>query len=504
LQSDISSEEKETRRWHAKEIRDVARTGNYKRKQRNNNAKPKTAKPKEQQPAPPKKEDKSNTKLALPTLRPKPPALNEPPPIYYEKDFTQPASAAGVAGVGQNIMVDTGAVRNELFRTGNVILDTMFSGVPQPGSRMPDPYTSVRTLSFSGMHNELLPTILATNEVLGGNALVFVGSGTDTIMIPQLTPTAEDVSIAWTGSQGKRHLGIYSTDFVSRPMGINITLEPRLVGPQHPVVINAFPILPLGLVSLSGVPTGWPGTINSGLTTVQTIWGGRTWTLNPGETVTFCGAPLDNRSYDFELASVARGDYAALGQLAWGGWVIWWTGMQPYDTMQLRGCYAEEAALIPNTTSKYGYPTSRNPVDPIGAANVKDTFSDLLDKGMGAFSYLADTVLPMSSIIMGDWMRSQQGQRPWINLGLNRRAMSATCATDSAVIPNREPMAPYAALSHINPRRPPDEVKLDSMPLDHLSQATKAVNALTDEPEIITPKSARRPSAISLGGRRKA
>jgi len=56
-------------------------------------------------------------------------------------------------------------------------------------------------------------------------------------------------------------------------------------------------------------------------------------------------------------------------------------------------------------------------------------------------------------------------------------------------------------------RKTPDEEKtvpdLNDLP-SNLSDVTRTVNALTDDPEIVTPKSARRPSvALSLGGRRK-
>jgi len=455
-------------------------------------------------------------------------SLPEMPPILLSSgDFgvMNPPGGAFSTKFQQNIKsqttnpLNTGQASAPVFTTGNKLVDTMFSGLSTSGSRMPDPYTSVRTFTTAIMTNGTISPNFPTSgtTTFGGFAMLVNGSGVATIGYPTLLPSAigSDVGIDWTGSTMTVYNGgINSSSFVSRPSGISLQLDVHSIGPLHDFVINAFPLLPRSITASTTVGvSGWPAYLSNGLTTVQSTWGGRTWTVPANARLSFAFSPMDNRSFDFEAANSERGDYAALGQIAWGGWLIWGWGMTEGDRILLRMTYGEECALVPSTTTAYAYPASRNPANPTAAAAAKDQFSGLLDKGLGAVEFIYDKVAPVTSKIYS--FLTDDNLRPLSpKSGFDLGATANTCFTGfmSAMCPPpnlniikrvadvRPPLLVRNREEHKEEKAVPD---LDDCVMPHLSSVTRAVNALTDPPEIVTPVTARRPSiAKSLTGRR--
>lgn len=408
--------------------------------------------------------------------------------------------APALKAINETVDVSFGRPFSSGFRTGNKVVDAMISGYADSSARMPDPFTCVPTFPVNSHYSaSCVPTFPATGTTTyGGIAMLLMGSGVECWKLVSLTGGASTVSIAWdTGTA--YNIGINSANFVSRPIGINSNLTYTSVGPLHPITITAFPILPDTLSSIAAAPTGWPTTLSSGLTTVQSVWGGRQWQVNPGESVNFITAPLDNRSFDFELSTSARSRYDALGQIAWSGWVIWIWGMTAGDTIGVRTTVGEECAYTNATSTVYNYPQSRVAADPQKASAAKDTFSNFMERGYGAVKYAAEHVAPIVS-------------KAWDLVG-RIGALGANNDTNFTGYLN----AGQGALVHClpGPRRhnlpeqksrivPQESKELDDCELPNLSESTKTVNALTDAPEMVTPRNARRPSlALSLSSKKR-
>lgn len=374
------------------------------------------------------------------------------------------------------------------FRTGNKIVDAMVSGYGDSSARMPDPFTCVPTFPVNCHYSATFtPTFPATGTTTyGGFAMLLMGSGVGTFKMCTLTGAVSTVGVDW--STGTIYdVGINSSNFVSRPIGINSNLTYTSVGPLHPITVTAFPILPDTLSTIAAAPTGWPNHIAAGLTTVQSVWGGRQWQVNPGESVNFITAPLDNRSFDFELSTAARSRYDALGQLAWSGWAIWIWGMTAGDSMGVRTTVGEECAYTNATSTVYNYPQSRVAADPAVSSHAKDTFSNLMERGYGAVKYAAEHVAPVIS-------------KAWDLVG---KIGSLGANADTNYTGYLSAAAPVLMYSN----RPASAEKLKAigtLPVQRTRSVPVSEEKVddVDEQVIVTPLKARRPSvAQSLTGR---
>jgi len=503
----IKTEEKETQQMHNREIKvagAVANAGNQRSKQQR------------QRPA-----------RAAAAIQARSALANAIPPLMFSSGVYEvmnpgtPAQEAKLRAESQTqtaTAINTGTASSSAIHTGNVYVDSMFSGMSTSTSRMPDPYTSVRTFTTSVMTNGTISPNFPSSppSTFGGFAMMVNGSGLKTIGYPHLDATAiaGDVAIDWTGTTMTIYNGgINSPNFVTRPSGISLCLDVHSIGPVHDIVINAFPILPMSLTYASGASIyGWPAYLSNGLTALQSTWGGRTWTVPSNGRLSFAFSPMDNRSFDFEAGNAERGAYDALGQIAWGGWVIWGWGMTEGDRILLRMVFGEECALVTASTTAFAYPTSRNPANPTAAAAAKDEYSGLLDKGFGAIEYLYDKMAPTASKIYS--FLTDDNSRPLAPNGTTKFDFGADSGCNFTGFMNCMPVLsrggcaivprPIASMSRKGKSTPPDELKnIEDCDMPHLSVATRTVNALTDPPEIVTPLSARRPSiAKSLTGRR--
>lgn len=386
--------------------------------------------------------------------------------------------------------VATGQTASASIHTGNHYVDAMLTGFATSADRMPDPYTCVKTFTTNCHYSDIVaPNYpISGTTTYGGRSFLLMGSGAETIGSPVLTPDASDVKVAYNGIV-PLNVGMGSTALLSRPVGVTQTLTFLGVGPVHKVTVTAIPILPDVISTLAAAPVSWPTTLSAGLTTIMSIWGGRQWQLEPGESLDFICSPLDNRSFDFEQSSIARGRFDALGQIAWSGWLVWFWGMTAGDTIARRVVVGEECCYVTNGSTSYAFPQSRNPPDPIRSSTAKNLFSSLMEKGYGAFKYAFDRQFPMLSNI---W-KSLSPQ----SLGMNSDTQPTGFMSAAATSLMRRPLQQLT----VNPQ---EEKELEDCPLHmQLSEATKTVNALTDAPEVVTPRYARRPSlALSLTKKR--
>lgn len=497
LKTDIKEEEKETKRWHQKELRDVGAT----RRKSNKNKRPKTSvsanalRKKGNKLFDPKYFAKPPEPAHL-VLPPRPPQMVNPQPVHYITDgkarpdgsHLTPALAANGMAEG----ISTGQGSRMLLHTGNDLLDTMLTGVPMHGTVMPDPYTSVKTFTTGTLYQisqgAVFPSSATTTY--GGFALEFTGSGHHSMCIPAMTAGASTVTIDWTwaNSSVAASVGLENGEFVSRPQGMNLTLIPKLVGPLHSVQIFAVPLLPmdLELMTTSSV-ANHPQTCASPMTMAQVQLGGRVWSLTAGEQLSFCCSPLDNRSFDFKLGGLSRGMYASQYALGWGGWVIWGWGFTAGDGYTIRMNMAEEHAIAPTAASLYGYPRHTNYADPVESSNVKNWYSYAQEAGLGAIGYFADEAADfmLRKFVgggIGGGFDANDYNKPLLAKILGRETFDTIPRAEGGLC-SRGVNPPFAGLK--------DDQKDEK-------------NDLNDEPIVLTPKNARRPSlATSLTSRKK-
>jgi hypothetical protein len=278
-----------------------------------------------------------------------------------------------------------------------------------------------------------------------------------------------------------------------------MTLTYNAVGPLHNVTVTAFPIMPDILTGLTAAPAGWPATLSAGLTTTQSTWGGRQWQLSPGQSVSVICAPLDNRSFDFEQSSTERGKYDAFGQIAWAGWLVWVWGMTTGDTLTRRATVGEECAYLNNTTTAYAFPTSRNPPKPLVSAEAKDTFSNYMEKGLGAFSYATNTVFPILS-------KTWNSLSPYLkNNKDNNNNDNSFSVSNLGLTADTNPMGFVVAdLLCRSLRRIPRALCADTKKGCAEEKVPDIEDCVMPADEMVTPRNARRPSlSLSLTSRKK-
>lgn len=431
---------------------------------------------------------------------PLPPHSNYPKPLMFATSGVATADNSHLqARNGSSVLVNLGMGGKQIISTGKPQLDAMFSGLASYEARMPDPYTAVKTFVTDCFYNSVFVPAFPSSgtTTYGGFCFAFNGSPLKTVKFPTVTPGSSTVAIAWNGGSYV-DAGINNANFVSRPMGVNASMTFELIGPVHNVIVNALPLLPCALSGLAAAPGGFPTAQEEGLTTLQSVMGGRSWSVSPGSTVSLACVPLDNRSWDFEASNTERGHYDALGQLSWGGWVVWGWGLTAGDKILFRTTYGEECAIVPGNSTIYNYAQEKNPCDPVYASKIKDMFSTLVDEGFSAIEYAASAALPiMYAAIRGHSMGPLDSvlAKNGVSLG---SAQPSYDRGANLVRATREPKPPFSSASE---HKVPD---IEDLPLTHLSEATKTVNALTDAPEMVTPKNARRPSlSLSLTSRKK-
>jgi hypothetical protein len=173
-------------------------------------------------------------------------------------------------------------------------------------------------------------------------------------------------------------------------MGCVLHIKVIKIGLDHPVIVNAFPILPYSYSDLtSQSPAGWPVAAGTALSGVEVGWGGRSWTLDgKDDTVNLVALPADSRGFDFGISSSARVGIDALGNTAWGGWVWWVVNMSSSDYVMLTSTMTEETMPATTTATAIQIPMTMRPSN----SRAKDDSGNALEKavatGLNAYSNL--------------------------------------------------------------------------------------------------------------------
>jgi len=407
-----------------------------------------------------KRAQKKKSQKGPPLLKPMAPVVGPTmkthPCFFLERDENTQNGWEGAAG----FMRDTAALSN------NPSLDVMFTGVPRGDSRPKDNFSNASTVQYSVSSSGAFTLSGGTASTPNwGTVGVIAGSGANTF---KHSCTLTSYNPAWdTGTVVSA--GLNGSDWLSRPMGYRLKLLPILVGPSHPVTICGFPIIPSEVAAFSTHPGGWPTDVSQGPTAVECSWGARQWLVQPGQTVQFCGLPLDNRGYDFCVSSTPRLNSGGLGRQAWTGWVFWAYGFMPGDQLRYSITFAEECLQITEMTTNYAYPGYMRKADPVTFAQTVNEAQDAATAGLTG--YLDTGIRAVGRAVRDSfieyWNGKFHGHAPTFDFGV----------TD----PNTALWPPPSVFSTTTKRTPP-VVEMDEM------------KDLTEQPVVLTPATARRPS----------
>jgi len=198
--------------------------------------------------------------------------------------------------------------------------------------------------------------------------------------------------------------------------------------------------------------------------------------------------------------------------MAWTGWVFWVFGATAVDKLTYKLNVVEETLFRTVESTVFPYPQSlrksnsgvRDSLINTAAQAVQSGLNGIklgdkiMDAVKGVGSGLLKKLTSMGSALLPEVFGASGGfsnMAPPANLPDSFFEKSAQA---------RKLMSQRVGRGKVPKRPPEEEKKLEAMPLGMLSEATRAVNALTDDPEIVTPRNARRPSlTLSVGGRRK-
>lgn len=324
--------------------------------------------------------------------------VSDCPSFMVDTDSGAPKQLKGsITGVAANL----GSIAHALS-TGNRIVDTMLSGLSQPNSNMPDPFSMARSFDANCFNSIQINPVYPSSgtTTYGGRAIVMTGSGAYSLLLPTCTGSASSVTLAYNGGSNYS-CGLASADFYTRPKGFRLNLHASLVGPVHKIIVRAFPLQPLNVSvgTLAALPTGWPSACEGALTNLHASWGGREWSLGPGEDLDFVTVPMDSRGFSFMIGNTSRLAASYDGPQSWGGWLIWWWGLTSGDYVQVHTTMAEEHIIKSEASTAYVYPTKYTDNNPTLAAKAKNLFANVISKGYGAYKYIAES--PLTPMVAG-------------------------------------------------------------------------------------------------------
>lgn len=498
----MSAEEKSQRKYHALEMRDVQRMMPGKVAPKSRAKKPVYRV--KQVVIGPKNEKKDAVEVSAPVTR----------MVLKPHGPTDGVSAA------QEIGIDPGATFTSMLNLKHPWTSAVFNGIAEADCRYPDPFTLARTsILQTRLAISVIPAAISdyvsdySNYTYG----VFKGSGTNTFSYAASTQTQRtdsahfDTYNSSTNPAGQiwNSMTAAASTQLTRPNGMVLTIKPLLRGVEHSVTVCAFPIGPTISTSITAAPAGWPAIVQDFTHTItpsQATWGGRVWTFcNADEAIKLVSLPLDARCLDFYSGTSERLAYLSASATSWTGWVWWVYGLTNNDVVSL-SCNAVEELYNPgSTTTIYAFPSNVRPANTSLAERSVNEALKLAAEGLTGTKWT--TVLWNAAKKAGGYALDHLIHDNLANITGNAEYLGADrfycdgVPVNSALQVHRKPTIVYS----IEKSESKDEVKSeDDLPLTHLSAATKTVNALTDPPEMVTPKNARRPSlTLSITSRKK-
>jgi len=421
----------------------------------------------------------------------------------------------GPNDITESTLVQVGAQLRADVNLGAPWVNTVFNGVVDGDCRFPDPFTLVKTsitqiVTAGQWSAQALSFAPGTNDY-GEYGFLF-GSGVASLgHFSSISTSTSSFDTSTSSSLTFLSGGMNSTDLMSRPNGCVLTIKPQLIGPAHSCFVCAFPINPCNQASIRAmgtVPTGWPRTVTSlrqSISAQQSMWGGRFWEFHEGDdAIKLVSLPVDSRCLDFGISNVERdamyiGDVDEPAVLAWTGWVFWVYGCTAVDKITYKLNFCEETMLRTLQTTIFPYPQSLRKTSSVVRDGLINTAANAVQSGLNGIK-LGDKVMDLLKGAGNAVFRKLKG----IAGGMIPELFGAAGGY-SGIAPGPEICVSMRKKTQVRGREEKVDVpELADMPLKHLSESTKTVNALTDEPEIVTPHASRRPSlALSLSARKK-
>jgi len=275
--------------------------------------------------------------------------------------------------------------------------------------------------------------------------------------------------------------GMMSGDFLTRPLGVTLTMSPVLLSTTHPMLVFAMPVVPFTLSTFTG-GTGFPIKVVDYPSAANANSGARGWIVNPGDKLHFSCLPMDNRGFDFVVGNDERDLYDATGKQAWSGWFVWgytFSTATGADSLLCNLTYTEEIMQLPFTNTAYAYPK-----------NTPNASATMMDQAINEVSHAKDLGMNAVKEVMGAASGIADLYRTLHQTNSTYQSATDAGVTDSLgyrgaqlrTMPIARIIPPNVALK---PPTQVDEEKYD------------------DQVLVVTPKQARRPSiAHSLTSKR--
>jgi len=441
--------------------------------------------------------------VATKRINPGPKPVHVPAPIT-RLTIEPPALGSAAANSSGMVAADVGAQFAHTLDVGTPWANAVYNGVAEGDVRYPDPFTLAKT---SIMQTRTVVSVIpsyventAASDYTGFMTGIVKGSGVNTFSYAAPTIATAGEALHWdtynVSTNPKGNYWITTTaaanTMVTRPNGIVLTIKPMLRGISHNITICAFPIAPTASSTIVQQPAGWPATeadLHMGVTSAQATWGGRMWEFTPqDECVKLVTLPVDARSLDFANGTAERGSYATAMAISWTGWVFWIYGLDPMkDTIQFTCLTVEEMFNIGSTSTTYAYPADVKRSDILLAQKSTAQAVDAANQGMAASKW--SDVLWNAAKTAGKYAIHELASHGGAFLG------EGSNYTMSDFQHAAETFTASSMRSHPVIVFKPETKK---MKLEGDEEKTE------EQLEIVTPKSARRPSlALSLTAKKK-
>jgi len=470
-----------------------------------------------------------------------------PPQVLWHlptRDQTEAAlneSVPSVAPIGKTIDAYKNA---ENYIVG---LDNPFDA-PFGSMRLIDPY---QALPVEGVKVSILENLAIANGTAaadGSVALILRGDTYKTVLLPGAI--ASNHAITWAGGSTYSLIDntIYtSAAYYTRLVCSAVRIHAMITGDPHPISAYSYRITPNSYSTQLALGVA---STNLGLSLTDRHYAMGAEALLPASgSIEFTSH--GSRGYTSEYAWANPTTDRTTNSLL--GYCIWLFGLRSTDRVQLEAVTHFEAQPINFTTSinldklaivsetadctslvqqhnelstSIGLDVKIN-TDEVNQSKVSPTA--VKEVGLLKKTKLRDTIddgiTAITDIFTGNFVGAAKSvyniaKRWWVPF--TRPRVLHTVDGVITLPPLLNPQQLTAILgrgnvSHISPDNPDkdlpskgkcDEEKgvpdIEDLPINHLSEATRTVNALTDDPVILTPKNARRPSlALSMSGRKK-
>lgn len=476
------------RTFHAQELQIGA--GRRKRAAKRNQRKREPKEKKKTEAVLPQSEEKSASFRAL-----------KMPAFSSASAFLRANGGGSPSGSSAEIITATQAAKDAL----RVMMDPFTDAAL---ARWPDPFTLEPTMTAKDVAHHSLTIWNGIEGAYDGACAMYIrGDAVKSYAQPSSISNAStsaryDITWQQPNTDMKDAIPASSND---RPVAIGHRFTYSGVGNYHAIVVRVVEIPPWPAIT-SGFDTlyAFPLKSNEGPNFYQReFYRAREVTLNPGESLTCISYPLDALGLVFGSVAYQRGDIETEPNTAsWNGYIIWANGLTASDTLYHDAVIHHEFVMPPSA-----FPRPIDSVTGIYPKAVVKPDGGVLD---GALGKIIDVIATGANVFKSVLTKGEEIFRSFVPmLGSSQtrqswvRPMSSTAQAPTPMTmvgmglkPTPGMLKRYPLLAGVKPgfllREGPRSV---SKPAEVAEQKTE----LEDQPIVLTPQSARRPSlSLSL------